>query len=183
MMRAWADAAEDHHAHARGAIRAVLDGSVPALLPQTVIEGWLLETSIAVAAGERPAARHAMQTALALAEPLAALRPFTQAGPNVPELLVHQHGSFGASEMFADRVLAAGVGHQAQTTILSEREITVLGLLPSMLSLEEIALDLTVSVNTVKSHTRSIYTKLGVSSRRLAVLAAHERGLIIPSIH
>ena len=62
--------------------------------------------------------------------------------------------------------------------MLSEREITVLGLLPSMLSLEEIALDLTVSVNTVKSHVRSIYTKLGVSSRRLAVLAAHERGLL-----
>ena len=58
--------------------------------------------------------------------------------------------------------------------MLSEREITVLGLLPSMLSLDEIAVDLTVSVNTVKSHVRSIYTKLGVSSRRLAVLAAHE---------
>ena len=63
-------------------------------------------------------------------------------------------------------------------TILSERELTVLGLLPSMLSLDEIATDLTVSVNTVKSHVRSIYAKLGVSSRRLAVLAAHEHGLL-----
>ena len=62
--------------------------------------------------------------------------------------------------------------------MLSEREITVLALLPSMLSLEEIALDLTLSVNTIKSHLRSIYTKLGVSSRRLAVLAAHEHGLL-----
>ncbi len=183
VMRAWADTAGDHHAHARGAIRAVLDGSLPALLPHTVIEGWLLETSIAVTAGERPAARHALQTALALAEALDAPRPFTQAGPNIPELLVHQRGSFGASEAFASRVLAIGVGHQRQTTMLSEREITVLGLLPSMLSLEEIALDLTVSVNTIKSHTRSIYTKLGVSSRRLAVLAAHERGLLITSMH
>jgi LuxR family maltose regulon positive regulatory protein len=182
VMRAWADAAEGHHANARSAIRAVLDGSTPALLPQTVIEGWLLETSIAVTAGQRPAARYALQTALALAEPLDALRPFIQAGPNIPELLVHQRGSFGASEAFANRVLAIGVAHQHQTTTLSEREITVLGLLPSMLSLEEIALDLTVSVNTVKSHTRSIYTKLGVSSRRLAVLAAHERGLLIPSM-
>jgi LuxR family transcriptional regulator, maltose regulon positive regulatory protein len=34
-------------------------------------------------------------------------------------------------------------------------------------------------VNTVKSHVRSIYTKLGVSSRRLAVLSAHEHGLLI----
>ena len=54
----------------------------------------------------------------------------------------------------------------------------MLGLLPSMLSLNEIAADLTVSVNTVKSHVRSIYAKLGVSSRRLAVLAAHEHGLL-----
>jgi LuxR family maltose regulon positive regulatory protein len=182
-MRAWADTAGDHQAHARGAIRAVLDGSAPALLPHTVVEGWLLETSIAVTAGERPAARHALQTAMALAEPLDALRPFTQAGPNIPELLVHQRGSFGASEAFATRVLTIGAGHQHQTAMLSAREITVLGLLPSMLSLEEIALDLTVSVNTVKSHTRSIYTKLGVSSRRLAVLAAHERGLLITSMH
>jgi LuxR family maltose regulon positive regulatory protein len=182
MMRAWADVLGGRIEHARATIRAVLDGSTPALLRHTVVEAWLLETSIAVAAGERPAARHALQTALALAAPLEALRPFTQAGPNVPELLVHQRGSFGASEAFANRVLAIGVAHQHQTTTLSEREITVLGLLPSMLSLEEIALDLTVSVNTVKSHTRSIYTKLGVSSRRLAVLAAHERGLLIPSM-
>jgi LuxR family maltose regulon positive regulatory protein len=183
LMRAWADAAGGRHEHARTVIRAVLDGSTAALLPHTVIEGWLLETSIAATAGERPAARHALQTALALAEPLDALRPFTQAGPIVRELLAHQNGSFGASHEFANQVLAVGAGHQGQNSMLSEREITVLGLLPSMLSLEEIALDLTVSVNTVKSHVRSIYTKLGVSSRRLAVLAAHERGLLSSSIH
>ena len=66
----------------------------------------------------------------------------------------------------------------ARHSTLSERELTVLGLLPSMLSLDEIATDLTVSVNTVKSHVRSIYTKLGVTSRRMAVLSAHEHGLL-----
>jgi LuxR family maltose regulon positive regulatory protein len=182
MMRAWADAACGRYEHARTMIRAVLDGSAPALLPHTVVEGWLLETSLAASADERPAARHALQTALALAEPLGALRPFTQAHPNVRELLVHQHGSFGAAHEFANQALAASAAHQSQRAMLSEREMTVLGLLPSMLSLDEIALDLTVSVNTVKSHVRSIYTKLGVSSRRLAVLAAHERGLL-SSIH
>ena len=65
--------------------------------------------------------------------------------------------------------------------MFSQREITVLGLLPSLLSLDEIATDLTVSVNTVKSHLRSIYTKLGVSSRRMAVRSAHERGLLVTS--
>jgi len=91
----------------------------------------------------------------------------------------------GETELAAYRAREVAIIFQGRNLWpgLSAREITVLGLLPSMLSLEEIALDLTVSVNTVKSHTRSIYTKLGVSSRRLAVLAAHERGLLITSMH
>jgi MalT-like TPR region len=103
-MRAWTAAAAGHHQRARTLIRPVLDGSAPALLPHTVVEGWLLGTSIAAAADERPAARHALQTALALAEPLDALRPFIQAGPHVRELLIHQRGSFGASEQFANQL-------------------------------------------------------------------------------
>ena len=156
----------------------VLDDSTPALLPHTLVEAWLLETTLAVAANERPAARRALQCALAVAEPLDALRPFAQAGPSVRELLVHQLGSFGPADAFAQRALAAGAGGEDRHSTLSERELTVLGLLPSMLSLDEIATDLTVSVNTVKSHVRSIYTKLGVTSRRMAVLSAHEHGLL-----
>jgi LuxR family transcriptional regulator, maltose regulon positive regulatory protein len=79
------------------------------------------------------------------------------------------------------RALAAGAARLERQMILSQRELTVLGLLPSLLSLDEIATDLTVSVNTVKSHVRSIYTKLGVSSRRMAVLSANERGLLATS--
>ncbi|HWO65174.1 MAG TPA: LuxR C-terminal-related transcriptional regulator [Umezawaea sp.] len=62
--------------------------------------------------------------------------------------------------------------------MLTERELTVLELLPSLLSLDEIATDLTLSVNTVKSDVRSVYAKLGVSSRRTAVRSAHEHGLL-----
>jgi LuxR family maltose regulon positive regulatory protein len=61
---------------------------------------------------------------------------------------------------------------------LSDREMAVLALLPSLLSAREIATEFTVSVNTVKSHIRSIYAKLGVSTRRDAVLHAKERGLV-----
>jgi LuxR family transcriptional regulator, maltose regulon positive regulatory protein len=181
VMRAWADAAGGRHGHARSLLRPVLEGAVTALLPQTMVDAWLLETTLAYAGGERPAARRALQSALAVAEPLDALRPFTHAGPGIRELLVHQHGSFGMSEAFAVRALAAGATSGRRQALLSERELTVLGLLPSLLSLDEIADDLTVSVNTVKSHVRSIYTKLGVSSRRLAVLAAHEHGLLASS--
>jgi LuxR family maltose regulon positive regulatory protein len=62
--------------------------------------------------------------------------------------------------------------------LLSERELAILALLPSLMTAREIAAEFTVSVNTVKSHIRSIYGKLGVSSRREAVLRAQERGLL-----
>ena len=181
VLRAWAETAGGRFDHARTLLKPVLKGSVRALLPQTMVEAWLLESSLALRAEERPAARRALKTALAVAEPLDTLRPLTTAGAGIRELLVHQRGSFGASEKFADRALAAGAGNEKCKAPLSERELDVLGLLPSLLSLDEIADDLTVSVNTVKSHVRSIYTKLGVSSRRVAVLAAHKHGLLTSS--
>ncbi|HTF48700.1 MAG TPA: LuxR C-terminal-related transcriptional regulator [Pseudonocardia sp.] len=177
VMRAWTDAATGRYEQARALLRPVLDATASPLLSHTLVEAWLLETTLALVAVERPAARRALQTALAIAEPLDVLRPFVQAGQPVRELLVHHHGSLGSLESFADCALAAG-GHHEGRSVLSERELTVLSLLPSLLSLDEIAADLTVSVNTVKSHVRSIYTKLGVSSRRTAVLTAHENGLL-----
>jgi LuxR family maltose regulon positive regulatory protein len=54
----------------------------------------------------------------------------------------------------------------------------VLRLLPTLRSLEEIAEDLTVSANTVKTHVRAIYSKLGVTHRRDAVAVAFDRGLL-----
>ena len=178
VMRAWAESAAGRPEHARAVVRPVLTGSTPPLLRHTLIDAWLLETSLAAAADERPAVRRALQSALSIAEPIDALRPFAQAGAGIRELLAHQLGSFGTAEAFAHRALAACTSGEDRHTVLSERELTVLELLPSMLSLNEIATDLTVSVNTVKSHVRSIYLKLGVSSRRTAVLSAHESGLL-----
>jgi len=78
--------------------------------------------------------------------------------------------------------LAAGAcDGRGLEAVLSRRELAVLALLPSLRSLDEIASDLSVSINTLKSHIRSIYSKLGVSSRRCAVLTAHEHGLILSS--
>ena len=59
---------------------------------------------------------------------------------------------------------------------LSEREREVLRLLGTELSGPEIARQLVVSLNTVRTHTKSIYTKLGVTSRRAAVRRAGEIG-------
>ena len=61
---------------------------------------------------------------------------------------------------------------------LSPREIDVLRLLPSPLSQREIAAELYVSFNTVRTHTRVIFSKLGVTSRAEAVTRARELGLI-----
>jgi LuxR family maltose regulon positive regulatory protein len=177
LMRAWTDAATGHLAHARTLVAPIRAGMVPALLGHSLVEAWLVEASAAVEAGERPAAREAVAQALALSEPLEVLRPFAHADGRVRDLLAQQLGSFGGADAFAERALAVGVDRPTAPA-LSERELTVLGLLPSMLSLDEIAADLAVSVNTVKSHVRSIYTKLGVGSRRLAVLAGHEQGLL-----
>ena len=61
---------------------------------------------------------------------------------------------------------------------LSDRELTVLRYLPTLLSSSEIAGELFVTVNTVKSHLKSIYRKLEVSSRREAVARARDLGLV-----
>jgi LuxR family maltose regulon positive regulatory protein len=61
---------------------------------------------------------------------------------------------------------------------LSDRERDVLRLLGTDLSGPEIARELVVSLNTVRSHTKSIYAKLGVNTRRTAVRRAQELGLL-----
>ena len=61
---------------------------------------------------------------------------------------------------------------------LTDRELAVLQLLPSGLSQREIGTALYVSQNTVKTHMRGIYGKLGASTRRQALTRAHELGLL-----
>ena len=62
--------------------------------------------------------------------------------------------------------------------LLTDRELTILRLLPAPTSLRELASALFVTPNTLKTHVRAIYRKLGVESREEAVIRAHERGLI-----
>jgi LuxR family maltose regulon positive regulatory protein len=74
--------------------------------------------------------------------------------------------------------LSAGPTAAATGEPLSERELSVLALLPSDLSQREIGRELYLSLNTVKTHARNIFRKLGVSSREEAVARARERGLL-----
>ena len=80
----------------------------------------------------------------------------------------------------ADMVNAAppvGTPRQGLVDELSTRELDVLGLLRGDLSGPEIARELVVSLNTVRTHTKNIYMKLGVNNRREAVRRAAELGL------
>ena len=61
---------------------------------------------------------------------------------------------------------------------LSDRELQVLRLLDSELTGPQIARELFVSHNTLRTHTKHIFTKLDVTNRRAAVLRARERGLL-----
>jgi LuxR family maltose regulon positive regulatory protein len=85
--------------------------------------------------------------------------------------------SFGAA---ADIDATASGRHPAQSLAepLSERELQVLRLLDSELTGPQIARDLFITVNTLRSHTKHIFTKLEVTTRRAAVRRAHERGLM-----
>jgi LuxR family maltose regulon positive regulatory protein len=64
---------------------------------------------------------------------------------------------------------------------LSDRELTILRFLPTMMSNQEIADELFVSVNTLKTHLKHIYRKLDVASRRDAVDQARAMELLSPS--
>ena len=66
----------------------------------------------------------------------------------------------------------------ASDDVLSDRELEVLRLLATELTGPEIARQMFVSVNTLRTHTRHIFTKLDVNTRRAAVLRAEERNLI-----
>jgi LuxR family transcriptional regulator, maltose regulon positive regulatory protein len=108
------------------------------------------------------------------------VRPFLALEEGPDACLVDLLGGADEPAAFAARVLAARTppGPSASAR-LSRREHEVLLRLRSPSSLDEIADDLGVSVNTVKTHVRAIYVKLGVAGRRAAVVAAHHHGLLV----
>ncbi|MEU7790283.1 LuxR C-terminal-related transcriptional regulator [Amycolatopsis sp. NPDC049159] len=150
--------------------------SATALLPATPVDLCLVETALALRAHRRTKALHALDRALALARPNGLVRPFALAEPAVGHLLIDHSGGFGSLDRFAQSVRGRLVPHTPSSG-LTDREQVVLNRLPSQCSLDEIASDLTVSVNTVKTHVRAIYGKLGVNNRRSAVVVARHHGL------
>jgi LuxR family maltose regulon positive regulatory protein len=150
---------------------------------RSVIELLVLRALAYDARGDRPGAIAALEAALVHAEPEGYVRVFADEGPAMTALL-HAVSARGAAGRHAQRVLAAASARTAAAPAgprlvdeLSARELDVLRLLRSELSGPEIARELLVSLNTMRTHTKNIYTKLGVTNRREAVRRAAELGL------
>jgi LuxR family maltose regulon positive regulatory protein len=136
------------------------------------------------AAGDRAGAFAALDDAIAIAEPEGYVRVFLDEGPAMAKLLKDAARQPTASPVVRELLRAASGAddrpppHQGTVDPLSERELEVLRLLRSDLDGPGMARELVVSLNTLRTHTKNIYAKLGVSSRRAAVRRAEELGLL-----
>jgi LuxR family maltose regulon positive regulatory protein len=164
----------------------------------SVIEILVLQALVHQARGDIPAALASLRRALTLAEPQGYVRMFADEGPAMASLLsaFMKQGAFtkpgaaakqGMTPGYVRRLLAAinKTGDSTPVTPgliepLSERELDVLRLLGTDLGGPEIARELVVSLNTVRTHTKNIYAKLGVNNRRAAVRRARELDLSRP---
>jgi LuxR family maltose regulon positive regulatory protein len=145
----------------------------------TVIEILVLQALTHQALGEMPAAHAHLQRAISLAETELYARIFVDEGPPMGLLLRTLAGQ-GPAGSYARRLLTIlGPTHhdpvkQPLVEPLSDRELDVLRLLGTDLTGPEIARELTVSLNTVRTHQKNIYAKLGVNNRRAAVRQGDE---------
>ena len=133
--------------------------------------------------GDRCAADASMERALALAEPEGVILPFALTGARE---LLERRGHRTAHATLATAILdvLAGASPQGDAPplreALSDAELRVVRYLPSNLKATEIACELSVSPNTVRTHLRHVYAKLDAHSRTEAVTRARQTGLLAP---
>ncbi|MBX2999480.1 MAG: hypothetical protein KF893_13270 [Caldilineaceae bacterium] len=156
----------------------------------SVLEILLLQALVHQALDDIPSALPPLQQALALAEPEGYARIFLDEGAEMTVLLREAVTREIASGYARDllealpdaqgKIADSGPFLSAQPIIepLSQREIDLLRLLQTELSGPEIAEELVIALSTVRTHTKSIYAKLNVNSRRAAVKRAIDLGLI-----
>ncbi|MFE9652436.1 LuxR C-terminal-related transcriptional regulator [Micromonospora sp. NPDC006431] len=178
----------------RAAGRALPDWSGPQAeswpLPVRLAAG-VLDAVLAHDSGDDRRAGRVLEQVLDLAEPDGYRRVFTRAEPGVRDLLAaHLDSGTAHWATVSDLVRGAderrsvepperpGGPERALDEPLTERELTILRYLQSILSNVEIASELSLSVNTVKTHVRNIYRKLDATRRREAVRRARELRLI-----
>ena len=177
--------AESDPGAALAAVADVLDGTARVLGYTTVVEAHLLAGLAHRELGDQRAANEAAERALALAEADRLILPFAMTGSAqllealprhqiehaalVADILDVLHGSTPAATKRSSFPPAEE---------LSPGELKVLRYLPTNLSRPELASELSVSLNTVNTHLRSIYAKLQVRDRSSAVRRARELRLL-----
>jgi LuxR family maltose regulon positive regulatory protein len=180
--------AQDNPHAAIAALAPVLDGSAPVPWPGWLAQAFLLEAIARDAVGDPVAVGRALECALDLVEPDGVLFWFLlHPAPGLLERHA-RHGTAHAAliadilSLLAGRTLAPPpAGPPPPLEALSGSELRVLRYLPTNLTVPEIARELYVSRNTVKAHTRSLYTKLGTHTRAETVARARALGLLAPS--
>jgi LuxR family maltose regulon positive regulatory protein len=163
---------------------AILEEAEPASIRERV--EWGVLRSLAAQAADLARAHRHLRTALTLASPHRYLATILEQGPGVAALLRSLPAGPGLkpyTDELSVRAEAAAASSSGPAGpphggLLSGRELTVLRLLSSRLTTTEIAGAMFVSGNTLKSHMKSIYRKLDISSRAGAVREGEARGLI-----
>jgi LuxR family transcriptional regulator, maltose regulon positive regulatory protein len=177
--------AEGNPDGARRELRVVLDGTAPVTHDLTLVEAHLLDALACRDLGDQRAASAAAERALSLAEPDRLILPFAMTGSRelmeALPLRETAHAALLAGILDVVRGGAPAAEHPAaaaQAEELSPSELRVLRYLPTNLTRPEIASELSVSLNTVNTHIRKIYAKLGASDRSAAVQRARELRLL-----
>jgi LuxR family transcriptional regulator, maltose regulon positive regulatory protein len=190
---------------ATAALAPVLDGSAPVTNLGWLTHAFLLEAIARDALGDLGAAGRALDRALDLAEPDGVLFAFLlHPAPGLLErhardrtshaALISQilqwrsgpqgpggpQGAWGAAQA-PHAGGHRGVAPRGLTEPLTESQIRLLRYLPTNLSMPEIAAEVSLSVNTVRTHVRHLYEKLGAHGRTEAVEHARALGLLAPS--
>jgi LuxR family transcriptional regulator, maltose regulon positive regulatory protein len=180
---------------AADALAPVLDGSVSGVRRVRMVTALLLEARARDALGDQAAAGGVLERALDITESNGVLLPFLL--DPAPALLERHRRDRTAHPLLISQILnlprgygragspsqggSGGIVPPRMTEQLTDCETRVMRYLPTHLTMHEIAKEMFVSVNTVSTHTRHLYAKLGVHSRHEAVDRARALGLLAPS--
>ena len=186
LAHAWLDAGDD-----QAAGQALENGpdDTDEAQDRNRLDRWLVDARLGYSRGDQAQGRRSLQRALGLAEPeqlrlpfamqAAWIRPVLRSDPHLAE--AHRHllepGLIDPGRGPAE-LPAAGQAAPMIVEQLSGREREVLSLLSGMLSTAEVASELYISVNTVKTHLKSIYRKLAATHRGEAVRRARQLELL-----
>jgi len=160
----------------------------------SVIEILILLSIVHQLRGEIPAAHTSLVRALKMAEPEGYMRVFLDEGSSLEKLIREVNkrrilpdytrkliSAFETDQQSIDNKFAPVSGSQKSSSLvepLSQRELDILRLLKTDLSGPEIAQEFVIALSTVRTHSKSIYSKLNVNNRQGAVKRAIELGLI-----